>query len=422
MDGGEVARRMNLRSGSALLAAGLWLMAVGLPFSSSAAAEIGPDANLCAALDGLQPGEDLILLPGDYRSGCVIRRGGLPGSPMVIRAADPARRPRLVHPGHPTNMLEVRANDVVIRSLDFAPALAEVDGIRIILGNRITVEDCHFIQMGGIAVVANHMSVRGLTVRRNVISDANATGMYFGCHDGFGCAVSGLLVEQNYIHGVTAPRPEIGYGIQVKLNSAGVIRDNVIVDTKGPGIMVYGSRDLVATSVVERNFTKGSRTSSGIVVGGGPVLLRNNISMGNFDSGIGLEDYGRRGLLRRSVVAHNTIYGNQQSGISVPDQGPVEALIINNAVHARAGTLALPATRSGLRLSGNVDCSLPLCFANPDGLDFSPFPGSLLVGIRRSQAGESPSIDDFFGTRRRMPPVTGAIEGPSGPLRLGIKQ
>jgi hypothetical protein len=270
--------------------------------------------------------------------------------------------------------------------------------------------------------VANHTSVHGLTVRRNVISDTQSTGMYFGCHDGLGCTVSSLRVEQNYIHGVTAPSPEIGYGIQVKLNSSGVIRDNVIVDTKGPGIMVYGSRDLVATSVVERNFTRGSRTSSGIVVGGGPALLRNNISIANFDSGIGLENYGRRGLLRGIVLAHNTVYGSQGGGISVPDQGPLEALLINNAVHARAGARALPATRSGLRIAGNVDCSLALCFANAHGLDFSPFPGSLLFGIAALQAGESSAVDDFFGVRRRTPPAIGAVEGASGPIRPGIKE
>jgi hypothetical protein len=40
---------------------------------------------------------------------------------------------------------------------------------------------------------------------------------------------------------VDAQEDEVGYGLQVKLNSTAVIRDNVIVDTKGPGIMVYGA-------------------------------------------------------------------------------------------------------------------------------------------------------------------------------------
>ena len=421
MGNGGNARYRSLRVRSAVLAAALSFVVAAYPRPSEAL-EIGPETDLCVALDNLQSGEELVLLPGDYRSGCAIRRGGFPGAPTVIRAADPSHRPRLLHPGRPVNMLEVRASDIVIRSLDFSPGLAEADGVRVIMGNRITVEDCHFIQMGGIAVVANHTSVHGLTVRRNVISDSNSTGMYFGCHDGLGCTISGLRVEGNHIHGVTAPRPEIGYGIQVKLNSSGVIRDNMISDTKGPGIMVYGSRDLVATSVVERNFTKGSRTSSGIVVGGGPALVRNNISIANFDSGIGLENYGRRGLLRRIVLAHNTVYGNQGAGISVPDDGPLEALLINNAVHARPGARGVPATRAGLRLAGNVDCSLALCFANAHGLDFSPFPGSLLFGVAALQPGESSPVDDFFGRRRGMPPAIGAVEEASGPVRPGIKE
>ena len=122
------------------------------------------------------------------------------------------------------NMLELRASDVTIRGIDFWGAYGVADGIRIISGHRITIEGCRFFQLGGIAVAATHTSAQGLTVRGNSIEDSRATGMYFGCHDGIGCAISGLLVEGNYIHGVSAPNPEIGYGIQVKLNSSGVIR------------------------------------------------------------------------------------------------------------------------------------------------------------------------------------------------------
>src|SRR6185295_6438754 len=202
----------------------------------------------------------------------------------------------------------------------------------VISGHRISVEECEFSQIGGIAVVANHNTSRGLTVRRNVIVDSGATGMYFGCHDGLRCTVSGLLIEGNLIQGVRAAGQEIGYGMQVKLNSSAIIRDNVVLDTKGPGIMVYGSQDLVATSVVERNFVRGSRTSSGIVVGGGPVMVRNNVSGWNFEAGIGLENYGGRGLLRAIVAMHNTVYANMSGGIMTPERGSLEAALVNNAV------------------------------------------------------------------------------------------
>lgn len=394
------------------------VLALGVAVTGLEAAEIGPEDDLCAALNGLQAGEDLLLRAGDYRAGCSVRRGGSPGSPAIVRSAEPLRPARLVPSAAGRNLLEIRASDVTVRGLHFGPS--DADGVRIISGHRVTVEECEFSKIGGIAVVANHTSTRGLTVRRNVILDSGATGMYFGCHDGAHCTVSGLLIEGNLIQGVTAAGHEIGYGMQVKLNSSAIIRGNVVLDTKGPGIMVYGSQDLIATSLVERNFVRGSRTSSGIVVGGGPITVRNNVSAWNAEAGIGLENYGGRGLLRAIVAVHNTVYANFGGGIMVPERGPVEATFVNNAVHARAGTPALPPGRPGLQMSGNVDCSFAVCFANPDALDFSPFTGSILVG-RGLRVGTGILADDFFGTRRGEPATIGAVEQPNGPIRLGVR-
>lgn len=403
-----------------LVAALTIVLIADLAPAASDAMEITPHDDLCATLEMADPGQEIVLQPGDYRAGCVVRRGGLPGTPIVIRAADPERRPRLRWDKGFGNLLQIRAGDIVIRNLDFGPHV-DADGVRIIFGNRITVEDCRFLQLNGIAVAANHSSVDELTVRRNVILDSGATGMYFGCHDGIHCSMSRLVMERNYIRGVTAPAGEVGYGLQVKLNSVGVIRDNIIVNTKGPGIMLYGSRDLAGTSVVERNFVTGSLTSSGIVIGGGPALVRNNISTANFEAGIGLEDYQQRGLLRAIIVTHNTVYRNLAAGISVPDQGLVDATFSGNAVHARAGTRALPVPRTGLRITGNTDCTWLPCFANPSTLDFSPYPGSVLVGGGAPGSGEGTPIDDFFGVRRGIVPVTGAIQKPSGPIRMRVK-
>jgi hypothetical protein len=396
------------------------LAVLGLASAPASALNIGPEADLCVAIQSLAPGEELVLEAGDYRAGCVIRRSGQTGLPLVVRAADPARRPRLLYPGHPVNMLEIRASDVTIRGLEFWGSFGDADGIRIMSGNRITIEDCRFFQLGGIAIAATHASVQSLAVRRNVIAESHATGMYFGCHDGLDCTISGLVVEGNHIQGVSAPASAVGYGLQVKLNSSGVIRGNVIQDTKGPGIMVYGARDLITTTVVERNFVSGSRTSSGIVIAGGPALVRNNVAVGNFEAGIGLEIYQRRSLLRSIILAHNSVYGNRQAGISIADGDRVEASILNNAVHGPGGTPVLPSARPGLRLVGNVDCTWMPCFTNPDGLDFSPFPGSLLGAAGIPGTDRTRVDDDFFGMRRRVPASIGAVDRPSGPIRLGV--
>jgi hypothetical protein len=397
------------------------LMLTALMPSWAAARDIGPDADLCAEINALPPGEELALRPGDYRGPCSIQRGGEARFPLVIRAADPARRPRIVYDGHRTNVLEVRASHVVIRGLEFGPTQSDVDAVRIFGATDVTIEDCYFSHLGGIAVVANHANVRGLVVRRNVIRDTQATAMYFGCHNGTTCVVSGLVVEGNFIRGVTAPDPQIGYGVELKLNSSGMIRNNIIIDTKGPGIMVFGARDLVTASVVERNVTIGSRTSSGIVVGGGPALVRNNIATSNEETGIGLEDYQRRGLLRGIMVANNTVYKNRRGGITVPESRISGVAIVNNAADAGFGPHALPSLQRGLRMAGNVDCTAVACFANPERQDFSPHAASVLKGAGVVSADSRVPREDFFGIRRSIPPAAGAIERPSGPLSLTLQ-
>ncbi|MDO8477675.1 MAG: right-handed parallel beta-helix repeat-containing protein [Candidatus Rokubacteria bacterium] len=382
------------------------------------AREIDPDADLCGEIRAVPPGEELVLAPGDYQGPCVIRRGGEPGAPLVIRAADPARRPRIMYAGRATNVFEVRAGHVTIRGLEFGPTQQDVDAVRIFNGNGVTVEDCHFTQLGGIAVVANHSSVRGLVVRRNVIRSSTATAMYFGCHDGIGCIVSGLVVEGNFIEGINAPDPEIGYGIQVKLNSSAIIRGNTVMNTKGPGIMVYGSQHGADVNVVERNVTIGSRSSSGIVVGGGPAAVRNNIAASNEQAGIELLDYKNRGLLRTVLVANNTVYGNRAGGITAPATGLSAVTIVNNAAESSAGTRPYPARQTGVQVMGNVDCADVPCFANPDQRDFSPGSGSRLNGAGVSVKDAWMPREDFFGVRRGNPLSAGAIERPSGPLAL----
>ena len=236
-------------SGQASLAALiLTLLVSGLIVASVAtAAEIGPGSDLCAAINALQPGEELVLAPGDYSGPCTIQRGGRAAAPIVIRAADPGQRPHIVYRGASANVLDIKADHVTVRGLAFGPTAPGVDGIRVFSRAGVEITDCEFDGLGGIAVAVNHFSITGLAVLRNVVTNSGSTGMYFGCHEGIECAVSGLRVEDNFIEHINAIDPEVGYGLQVKLNSAGVIRNNVILDTKGPGIMRAASRHPYST-------------------------------------------------------------------------------------------------------------------------------------------------------------------------------
>jgi hypothetical protein len=396
-----------------------FLLLFGSVAGPGTAAEIGPDSDLCAAINALAPGEELALQPGSYRGPCVIRRGGAAGAPIVIRAANPGQRPLIVYAGNAANVFEVKASHVRIKALAFGPTQRGIDAVRIHGGTDVSVEDSEFTGVGGVAIVANHDSVSGLAVRRNIVRNSASTAMYFGCHDGLSCVVTGLFVEGNSIQDVMAPDPEIGYGVEVKLNSSAVIRDNVIMNTKGPGIMVYGSRDLLSRSVVERNAVVGARTSSGIVLGGGPVTVRNNIAVLNREGGIGLEDYGRRGLLRMIAVVHNTLYKNGTASVTLPESGRLrDVAIVNNAIQGRAGATALPRQRPDADLLGNVDCSWTPCFADPEAMDFSPAMDSLLFSPGAARREAWSPVDDFFAAPRGPQPTIGAVERRGGPIRL----
>ena len=396
--------------------------------------EIGPEQDLCAEIHALRPGDELVLRPGEYQGPCAIRNGGTAERPIVIRARDLEQRPRIVYtperenaltvPSDRGTTLTVRADHVTIRGLAFGPTRRGVDAIRARSADSLTIEDCTFEGLGGIAVAASHRAEgRRLTIRRNRIVNSGATAIYIGCHDGVRCAILEVLMEGNYIHGVDAPDPEIGYGVQFKLNTWGWIRDNVIGNTKGPGIMVYGATHPDRVSVVERNAVSGSRTSAGIVLGGGPAIVRNNVATESAEGGIQLEDYGGRGLLRNIAIAHNTIYNNGTGGITIYQSAPVsEAWVVNNAVHARPGTAPFPAEGDAIRSRGNVDCSSGGCFRAPGERDFSPAPGSPLVGAAANVAQEWMPKDDFGGTPRRGPASVGAFEGPGAPIPLGVKR
>jgi hypothetical protein len=392
-----------------------------LPPANGTAVETGHPDDFCAQINALAPGDELVLRPGEYRGPCTIRTGGLPGKPIVVRGQSPTHRPRIVYEGRSSNVIDVKAEHVTIRGLAFGPTQENVDGIRIFGREGVTVEECEFSSLGGIAVVANHHSNYGLVVRRNIVRNTAATAMYFGCHDGVECVAEALLIEGNYIHTVRAPDPQIGYGIQIKLNSSGIVRDNVVVDTKGPAIMVYGAVNSGRTSLIEGNLAAGSLQSSGIVIGGGPVMVRNNIAIGNALAGVALENYGRRGLLRGVIVAHNTLYGNDTAPITVTRDGSVDAAVVKNALHGK-GTVAMGiAPVAGLRLEGNVNCSRATCFVDPETHDFSPLPGGPLIGAGVTRSEPWSPLFDFFGTRRRNPPTTGAVEIHGRPVRVAPK-
>src|SRR5262249_53571146 len=152
--------------------------------ASSVVREITSEVSLCGEINSLRPGETLSLKPGEYRGPCKVRRGGIPGVPIVIQAQNQRDKPRIVYDGDDNNVFEIWADFVILRGLQIGPTKRNVAGVRILARAGITIEDCEFSRLGGIAVAATRTNVDGLSVRRNVVTDSSATAMYFGCHDG----------------------------------------------------------------------------------------------------------------------------------------------------------------------------------------------------------------------------------------------
>jgi hypothetical protein len=371
--------------------------------------EIRPEDELCRAINDPASGAEIILLAGEYHGPCMVRRGGTADRPLVIRAKSVDARPRIAYDGQAANVFEVRADHVIVMGLSFGPTRKNIDGIRIRANKDVSVVDCEFSSMGGIAVVANQSNLHGLRVKSNVVRNSNATAMYFGCHDGKSCQLADLTIEKNLIDGVSAADNEVGYGIQVKLNSPSIIRDNVITDTKGPGIMVYGGREVLEESLIERNFVSGSRTSSGIVIGGGPAIVRNNIAVANSQAGIALYDYGQWGLLRRIKVGFNTLYGNEAGGIMASAGKVAESVMIGNVGASLSGAPAFPPRQAGLLAEDNLVCDNS-CFADAGKNDFSAAPNSLLERRVVAYKAAWQPADDFFAQSRQSPPKPGAAE------------
>ena len=226
----------------------------------AATIEVGPGDGIAAvesAFQSLQPGDELLLRGGRYELGTGRFNFNLVGTaakPIVIRAKD-GERPHFHRGNASQNIIDVdNAVYVTLKGIEFSGGSA---GIRISGADHFTVEDCELHDTGDVALRANdsgriYESVRFL---RNHVHHTNNTGegMYLGCNSNR-CQFRNALVEGNYIHHTNGPTVEQGDGIEIKEGSSdNIVRDNVIHDTKYPGILVYSTVGNGPPNIIEGN-------------------------------------------------------------------------------------------------------------------------------------------------------------------------
>lgn len=405
-------------------------LALALVPSIAAAGEITvqPGEDFCAAFNQAAAGDVVILAPGTHAGPCALSSGGQPGTPKILRGADPNDTAVIAYAGNSSNVIDVLASDIELHDLAFGPSNADIDAIKIKDGSRIRVESCSFTAIGGISISANSKDSDRVQIVGNTFKALQATGIYLGCHDGMGsCAATDVLVEGNLFDGVDSPA--VGYAMEIKLDSWGTVRDNVIHDTKGPAIEIYGSTDLARQNLVEGNLVIGSRNAGTLEIAGGPTVVRNNIVVGGNVAGLYVYDYQSRGLVRAIQVVGNTVVGDAGPAILLSKWAEgMDLELADNAAWQQAGAgPALPAAIPGVAWAGNVDCGADpsACWLDPAARDFWPADASPLLSGGAAPTLAPPLTDDFCGQPRGVVPHAGALErtlspGP-GPLPVAFK-
>ena len=390
-----------------------------------------------AAVESLAPGDTLTVHAGTYDgTGRIsITVAGTAAQPVLVRGASGEAKPLITRPAGSTAQNTINIEGASYLTISGLEITGNGDGINMSLGpHHITIEDCevHHVDVG----INFRSSMHHVTVRRNHVHDTGADGtstgegIYVGCNDG-SCAVSESVIENNWIHDtLTASQ---GDGIEIKMGSWGnVVRDNVVYNTKYPGILLYGTMGN-ARNTVERNVLWNCGDSG--IQAAADAVIRNNLILESPGNGFNSQDHngvtpnriefvnntivGGSPVLRLSnwankqgmILANNAVYSS--GGYSV---GSLTGVVVTGNV-AYPTTTALPSTGVITGYGTSVD------FVNATSRDFYPSVNSKLLDI--ANAAYAPP-DDFNGTARTGVPEAGAYTwtqaaNPGWPVAPGFK-
>ncbi len=297
--------------------------------------EVYPGDNYRTVFTQLQPGDELVFHEGIYTgSAGTIRNSGTPEKPIIIRGfGNGEARPVLLLESTGSNLLQINANNLIFDFLEFRSKYTYA--IRIgssAAGDKfenITIKNCLFYESGGGDISANaSVAYDNIQIIDNYFIAPKTTPIYIGQHDGL-ANVTNFLFKGNVVDGSTndGSPSTIGYGIQLKLNvTGGIIENNYITNTKGPCIMVYGAEDSDPdkANIIRNNIVVGSRNNPGIIAGGGPSTILNNITM-RCNGGISIQNYGGRNLLHNIILNNNTAVCDRNYGMSFGNVNDITA-------------------------------------------------------------------------------------------------
>jgi hypothetical protein len=338
--------------GQGIRAAVLLLLAGPL---SAKTTEIGPGANFVATMQGLLPGDTLILDAGTYSlSGYfAVALSGTAALPIVIRA-DTGAHVWIQQADGGQNIINI--NNSTFLTIDGIEFSGGSRGIRLMGGSDITIRNCHVHDTAANAIAANDDGYvyANLNFIHNEIDHTGDTGegFYLGCNNDT-CRMHDSLVANNHIHDLNGTSITQGDGIEIKQGSyANIVRDNVIHDTGYPGITMYdvhGSGR--AQNIIERNIVWNT-DDNGIQVTA-DAIVRNNIVLSAAASAIA-SNAVQGGSAANLTIVNNTLLMASGNGIKLNSvSGTVT--IANNAIYAPNGNaITANGTLTGVSVSANA--------------------------------------------------------------------
>jgi hypothetical protein len=408
----------------------------------AAVIEITPQDNYRSAMQNLVAGDTLIMHGGNYplTSFFQLSLNGTAQLPITIRAAV-GEQPVIEYVGNGQNIVNV--SNSAFLTFDGIEFTGGSRGIRLIASSDITIRNCHVHHTAANAISANDVGsvYARLTIVHNEIDHAGGTaeGLYLGCNNDE-CRIHDSLIANNYIHHLNDPGVTQGDGIEIKAGSyANIVRDNVIHDTRYPGITLYHTHGNGAPNLIERNLVWNSG-DNGIQVTA-DAIVRNNIVLSAAAHGIGIHG-SQGGTVGNLEIVNNSVLKASGDAIHINDiTGSV--LIANNALYAQSGravyadgttslvtllanigTGSLSGVSSGFNAGGNI--AADFASANYSGappMDLVPATGAL-VG---SANAVNLALDDFNATPRTPQRDVGAYRSnaagnPGWVLQAGFKE
>ena len=305
----------------------------------------------------MQPGDRLLLAPGDYQQGLPLHHlSGRMGQPILIAAGNPSLPPRFIARARANTVSLVDVRHVIVRDLELDGQNQPVDAVKAEGHSRfadfITLERLHIHDHAASQQnvgISTKCPAFGWVVKDNRIERVG-TGMYFGDADGSDAFVGGRI-EGNWISHTR------GYNLQIKhqkLRPAGggersdtVIRYNV-----------FSKRGTPTGPQARPNVLLGHLS----LVGAGSTdryLVYGNVFLHNPDEAL-LQAEGR-------VAVYDNLFINGSGDaihIQPHNDVPRDMAIFSNTVLASGGGIEVRAAKQGgyhQRVIGNlVAATLPL--------------------------------------------------------------